>query len=94
MKQLLSDASNLLLSLPAGNDGIKPLPMAEIVLSAMEPIYRLVNHQLVKEPVLTDFRFTIDRKGIQSLIASLQGTESQLAKLEEHFDDTQTKLPL
>ena len=94
MKQLISNATNLLLSLPEGKEGINPLPMAEIVLSAVEPVYRLVNHQLVKEPVLTDFRFTIDRKGIQSLIESLQGTESQLAKLEEHFDDTQTKLPL
>ena len=94
MKQLISNATNLLLSLPAGPDGIKPIPMAEVVFSAMEPVYRLVNNQIVKEPVLTDFRFTVDRPGIASLIKSLQETEQQLARLDLHFDDTQTKLPL
>ena len=40
MKQLLSDASNLLLSVGQSKDGITPLPvpMAEIVLSVMEPV--------------------------------------------------------
>ena len=94
MKQLCLSASNLLLSLPVGKDGVKPLPMAEIVVSAMEPVYRLVNAQVVKEPTLIDFRFTVDLEGIRSLIADLQQTETQLDKLGDHFDDTQRKLPI
>lgn len=94
MKQLCLSASNLLLSLPVGKDGVKPLPMAEIVLSAVEPVYRLVNSQMVKEPVLTDFRFTIDRQTLQSLIDDLMTTKSNLAEIEDRFDGTQFKLPL
>ncbi len=94
MKQLCLSASNLLLSLPVGKDGVKPLPMAEIVVSAMEPVYRLVNAQVVKEPTLTDFRFTVDLEGIRSLITDLQQTESQLKKLGDHFDETQPNLPI
>lgn len=94
MKQLISNATNLLLSLPQGKDGIKPIPMAEIVFSVLEPVYRLVNNQLVKEPVLTDFRFTIDREGLQSLIDDLMTTKSQIAEIEDRFDGTQFKLPI
>lgn len=94
MKQLISTATNLLLSLPEGKDGIKPLPMAEIVLSAVEPVYRLVNNQMVKEPILTDFRFTVHRQTLDSFMDDMAGVRARLAKLEDHFDDTQTKLPL
>lgn len=94
MKQLISNATNLLLSLPQGKDGIKPIPMAEIVVSVVEPVYRLVNNQLISQPTLTDFRFTIDRQGLQSLIDDLMTTKSNLAEIEDRFDGTQFKLPL
>jgi hypothetical protein len=94
VKQLISNATNLLLSLPEGKEGIKPIPMAEIVLSVVEPVYRLVNNQMVREPILTDFRFTIDREGLQSLIDDLMTTKSNLAEIEDRFDGTQFKLPI
>lgn len=94
MKQLISTASNLLLSLPEGKDGIKPIPMAEIVISAVEPVYRLVNNQMVKEPILTDYRFTTDRQTLQGLIDDLTGTKSKLAEIDDRFDGTQFKLLL
>lgn len=94
MKQLCLSASNLLLSLPVGKDGVKPLPMAEIVVSAMEPVYRLVNNQVSRDPILHDFRFTVDLEGLRSLITDLQQTETQLEKLGDHFDETQPKLPI
>ena len=95
MKQLISNASNLLVAIHDDKLlGRRPIPMAEIVLSSAETIYRLVNNQMLSEPVLTDHRFTVDRPGLQALIEDLQRIEGELAKLHDHFDDTQTKLPL
>lgn len=94
MKQLIATASNLLLSLPEGKDGIKPLPMAEIIVSAVEYDYRLVNQQMVKDPVVTSFRFTVDRAGLGSLIDDLTTLKSHLAEIGDRFDGTQVKLPL
>lgn len=94
MKQLISNATNLLLSLPEGKEGIKPIAMAEIVVSAVEPVYRLVNNQMVREPVLVDFRFTTDREGLQSLIDDFTRTIANLKEIEDRFDGSQFKLPL
>lgn len=94
MKQLVSHAHNLLVAIQDDKTGRQLIPQAEIVISTVEPVYRMINNQMVREPVVSDHRFAVGRASLADFIEDLTGLAEELAKMESHFDETQTKFPL